>query len=316
MPWHDDETILGPKQSLTAEGFLLCKDVPLARVGMQEYHPLELPFDVRGDADYGAMMQVDRPAAEVFDPDSIRSFQGRPIIDEHPDDFIGPDNIGEHQIGTVLNVRRGEPPDDDVLLGDMLFTSRRGIDLVRRGKRAVSVGYDASYIATGRNRARQMRIRANHIALVDEARCGSRCMIGDRAPRKEKVMRSRDSVGSEHNAWANDPLKNRSNTMGERPGPVGPSLIMTLPGPASAYFILDLPPGDRCAVVATAGINGKLDMSNQVAEGTGPLPRPANRTVDQQRREMVARDAAWSQQTLRGINEANRRFWAQNSGKA
>ena len=33
MPWHDEETILGPTQRLTPEGFLLCKDVPIARTG-------------------------------------------------------------------------------------------------------------------------------------------------------------------------------------------------------------------------------------------------------------------------------------------
>ena len=38
----------------------------------------------------------------------------------------------------MTNVRRG----DGVLLADLLFTTRRGIELVRNGKRGVSVGYD------------------------------------------------------------------------------------------------------------------------------------------------------------------------------
>jgi hypothetical protein len=71
----------------------------------------------------------------VFDPASIVSFQGRPIVDDHPDDMVGPDYWQEHAISHVMNVRRGDPPDDDVLLSDLVFTSRRGIELVRNGKR-------------------------------------------------------------------------------------------------------------------------------------------------------------------------------------
>jgi hypothetical protein len=54
----------------------------------------------------------------------------------------------------VINVRPSRA--DGVLLADLLFTSRGGIDLVRcKGKRAVSVGYDAGYEQTGPNTARQ-----------------------------------------------------------------------------------------------------------------------------------------------------------------
>jgi uncharacterized protein len=176
MPWRDDETILGPTQRLTPEGFLLCKDVPIARTGEQLYHASELPGLDMPDG----VVRVMRDAAEVFDPASIASFQGKPIVDEHPLSIVDPDNIAAHQIGTVTNVRRG----DGVLLADLLFTTRRGIDLVRNGKRAVSVGYDAAYQQTGPDTAQQRRIRCNHIALVDEARCGPVCSIGDSARRR------------------------------------------------------------------------------------------------------------------------------------
>jgi hypothetical protein len=307
MPW-DEETALGPTQSLTPEGFLIARAVPLARIGSQLYHPTELPMDAIGDADYGRMIEVDRPASEVFDPASIASFQGRPIVDDHPSDWVDPDNWQQHAIGTVINVRRGDPPDDDVLLGDLLFTTRRGIELVRNGKRAVSVGYDASYLRTGQNRARQQRIRVNHVALVDEGRCGPRCMIGDAKPRKGKTMkRTHDqTVLGEHNAWAGN--VNFNNRMGANPGPVGPSLILELEGPSSAYFIMDLGP-NRCGVVASAGINGKLDMP-QIASGTGPLPRPPGRNVDAVMiRQQRDRDEAWCRSTLKGINAANKKAW-------
>ena len=125
------------------------------------------------------MIHVMRDAAEVFDPASIASFTGKPIADYHPPAVVDPDNIAEHQIGVVTNVRRDAPPDDGLLLADLLFTARRGIELVRNGKRAVSGGYDGKYEPTGAGTARQRRILSNHVARVDEARCGSVCMIGD-----------------------------------------------------------------------------------------------------------------------------------------
>ena len=186
MPWHDEETILGPTQRLTPEGFLLCKDVPIARTGEQLYHATELSMLGLDDG----MIRVDRPANEVFDAASIASFSGKPVVNDHPDGFVDPDNVVAHQIGTVLNVRPSQA--DGVLLADLLFTTRRGIELVRNGKRGVSVGYDAIYEQTGPNTARQRRIRANHVALVDEARCGPVCMIGDSA--KGGAMRTRDET--------------------------------------------------------------------------------------------------------------------------
>jgi hypothetical protein len=149
---------------------------PLARVGVQQYHPFELPMLDGMGCD--RMIEVERTPDQVFDPAGIASFQGKPV-DDHPLDMVDPDNWQQHAIGHVVNVRRGDPPDDDVLLGDLVFTSQHGIQLVRNGKRAVSVGYDTHYERTGPSTAQQLCIRANHIALVDEGRCDPRCMIGD-----------------------------------------------------------------------------------------------------------------------------------------
>jgi uncharacterized protein len=179
MQFYTDAAI-GRTQSLTPEGYLLCRDVVIARTGQQLYHEDELP-DLEGNA--SGIVSVDRPAAEVFHPDSIASLAGKPIIDEHPDGLgvIGPDNWQQHAIGFVSNPRRGAPPNDDAVVADLVFTTRRGIDLVRNGKRALSVGYEATYAQTGPGRATQHDIRANHLSLVSEGRCGPRCAIGDRA---------------------------------------------------------------------------------------------------------------------------------------
>ena len=40
---------IGPKRSTTKEGYLICEDVPLARVGTMEYGPGETPIRVGRD---------------------------------------------------------------------------------------------------------------------------------------------------------------------------------------------------------------------------------------------------------------------------
>jgi len=179
MQWHTVED-LGPKQSLTAAGFLLCRDVPVARTGTQLYHQSEIP-QLAANSD--GLLRIERDAADVFDPDAVASFEGAPVVIGHPnnDDFVSPDTWRGLSIGHVQNVHRGSPPDDDLLLADMLITDRRGIDAVRGGMRGVSAGYDASYTQSAAGYGRQGQIRANHIALVPDPRCGARCMIGDAA---------------------------------------------------------------------------------------------------------------------------------------
>ena len=60
---------LGPKRRLTPEGFLLCEDVPIARIGMQLYAEGEVPVP----ADIEGHVQVDRHPEDVFRPETIAS---------------------------------------------------------------------------------------------------------------------------------------------------------------------------------------------------------------------------------------------------
>jgi hypothetical protein len=313
------DTELSPRQATLPSGSLWCRDVVVARTGLQTYHRSEL-FGVDTDAIAGrdGMVRVVRDAAEVFDPNAMSSFEGAPVTLGHPDMPVDPSTWRDLSVGHAQGVRRI----DDHLVADLLVHDARGIHAIRDlGWRAVSCGYDAAYRPDGRGRLRQTDIRGNHIALLppdQEARCGDVCRVGDAAGGGRKTMKhTRDqSVGAEHRAWTMGP--NNNNQMGEGNGRVGPSLIMELPGPASAYFILDLPPGDRCAVVASAGINGKLDMGS-IASGSNALPDARRRTLasnDAQRIATIKADMAGSSARLKAINAANAAFWRQQQGKA
>lgn len=200
MKTTDRETILadfvlGSSQAITPEGYLLCSAVPIARTGSQQYlneellegDGLDALENVEGGAD--GIIVVSRLEDDVFHPDTIASFQGKPVVNDHPDgDMLGPHNFRQYTVGTVLNVRRGEGSTHNLLLADLLIKDADAIAAVRAGKREVSCGYDAKYTGVGPGKARQHTIIGNHVALVTRGRCGGTCSIGD----EDKTMKTAD----------------------------------------------------------------------------------------------------------------------------
>lgn len=168
---------LGNTQSLTPEGYLLCEAVPINRTGEYIYGPGETTIPVDGDG----VTRISRSEEEVFRPETIASFQGKPVVDDHPSDDVSPQSWRALAVGVVLNPRRGVGAMDDVLLADLLITDHTAIQKIGAGKREVSCGYDAEYEPLGPGRGRQKNIIGNHVALVDSGRCGPRCAIGDSA---------------------------------------------------------------------------------------------------------------------------------------
>lgn len=204
---------LGPTQSLTPEGYLLCEGVPIARTGTQLYAAHELPFL---EAGVDGLITVIREEADVFRPETIASFEGKSVTIRHS--FVDPDNWGEVTKGTVQNVRRCAF-ESDLLLADLLITDAEAIGKVKTqadadGRvtelpelREVSCGYDADYEQDRPGVAYQRNIVGNHVALVERGRAGPRCSIQDeelktmkttKAPallqRLLKACRSKDSA--------------------------------------------------------------------------------------------------------------------------
>jgi uncharacterized protein len=174
---------LGPKQSLTPEGFLLCEEVPLARTGMMIYGPDETPIKAGPDG----IVRIMRENEDVFNAITIASALGKPVTNDHPEEDVVPESWKELTHGVSINVRRGEGAMDDLLIGDLLITTPEGIKEVRdNGKIEISLGYEADYEETGPGMGRQSNIIINHIALVEQGRCGPRCAIGDAKPTPNK----------------------------------------------------------------------------------------------------------------------------------
>src|SRR6185312_13509949 len=133
---------IGPKRSLTPEGFLLCEDVPVARIGEMLYGEDEVP--VEGDG--SGIIRVTRDPDVVFRSETLASGEGKPVTLSHPDEFVEPANFGALARGSMLNVRRGEGIQDDLMIADLLITEAQAIDAVQRGGiEEVSLGYQADY---------------------------------------------------------------------------------------------------------------------------------------------------------------------------
>lgn len=173
---------LGKTREVTPEGFLLCKDVAIARTGSQTYLDSEIPLEANADG----QIIIDRPPEEVFRQETIASFEGKPVTVEHPDEFVSPDNWQKLSVGVVQNVRRGEGAETDLLIADLLITASDAIEYANKELPELSAGYEADYEQTVPGRGVQRNIIGNHVALVDRGRAGPRCSIQDKEPTMKK----------------------------------------------------------------------------------------------------------------------------------
>lgn len=161
---------LSAHKEMTPEGYLLCKDVVISRVGEFDY----LSDEVEVPSSTGRV-KVTRSAEELFKPDAMASFEGKPVTIGHQG-FVTPENHNALAVGTVANVRR----EGDNLVADLLITSQEGIDIIESGAlEEISCGYDARTVPDGDGVGHQEGIVGNHVAIVETARCGSTCKIKD-----------------------------------------------------------------------------------------------------------------------------------------
>lgn len=169
---------ISPNQLETGEGFLICRNVPIARTGVQKYRAKELGLD--GDPD--RIVEVVRDEEEVFAPETMASFEGKPVTNNHPSEQVDPENARFYERGHVQNVRRGTGEQSDLLIGDLHIHDAELIGAVKRKKkpkREISCGYECEYEEDESGVLHQTNIRGNHVAVVDSGRAGSRVAIVD-----------------------------------------------------------------------------------------------------------------------------------------
>jgi len=155
-----------PRAYFTPEGYL--KDRPiLTSCGIFEYTNPD-----------GSTRRELRLPEDVFSPDSLRSYRGKPICISHEAGLIDKNNVAKNQIGTILS--EGERSGGDVVAEIIIHDT----DAMRTaGLKELSLGYNLDLDETPgvwngqRFDARQRNIRINHLALVREARAGEQARL-------------------------------------------------------------------------------------------------------------------------------------------
>ena len=150
----------------TDEGFLVDSPV-VARVGIQEYM----------NAD-GTVRRELRLPEDVFKDDSLDSFAGKVVTDDHPKEKVTAKNAKKLSIGAITSKGR---QDGDNVVTDIVIHDAEAIDKIEKGgKRELSVGYTVVLDETpgdhpvyGRYDAIQREIKVNHVALVKRGRAGN-----------------------------------------------------------------------------------------------------------------------------------------------
>lgn len=183
---------IGTTRRRTPDGYMLVEGTPIARTGIQQYRPEELGNKIAPGDD--GLVHIERTPDQVFDPISVASFNGKPFTNEHPPELINPMTWRELSRGVVMNPRRGDGDDAGLLLVDLLVCDAGMIALIEAGKVELSCGYLCEYIETGPGRGEQQNIIGNHVALVSDGRCGSRCSISDHHPTQEQTMTLKEKL--------------------------------------------------------------------------------------------------------------------------
>ncbi len=194
----DDE--LSENQGITPEGYLICKNVPVSRVGVQYYLGSELGLQ---DA-WNKKIPVYRLAEDVFHEEALRSLESKPITDDHPQNPVNVQNASYLSMGHGRNVRFS----DKHVMADLVITNAGLIQAVRdKRKFEISLGYTCKYLPY-KDGYRQTDIRVNHIAVVENGRAGRKVCIKDKAlienNRRSKPMNKQQAFAALLTAYAKD----------------------------------------------------------------------------------------------------------------
>ncbi len=181
---HDRATPLARRR--TPEGFLEMR-ARIGRAGLHDYRAGEVggPPGVPPDTP----VRVYRPPAEVFAPASMASFAGKPVTLDHPAAMVDSANWRQVAVG---HSGQGVVRDGDHVAADLFIADAAAVARADAGSE-LSNGYWADFDFTPGVTpagepydAVQRNIRGNHVAIVDQGRCGASCSVplgtGDHVP--------------------------------------------------------------------------------------------------------------------------------------
>lgn len=163
----------------TPEGYLICHNVPISRVGEYRYIASEVGLD--DELPPNAEVIVKRTPEEVFSKASMASFEGKPVVDDHPMEDVNTDNAAMYLKGVAQNIRAGDGDLVDCVIADLIVYDPVLKSEIKNGKREISCGYDSLWFKLADAVYEQRKIRGNHVAVVANGRAGHNICIRDSA---------------------------------------------------------------------------------------------------------------------------------------
>lgn len=176
-------------REITADGYLKAP-ATINRTGTQVYLASELG-DALKHLPANKRVTLYRPPEEVFKAATLKSFDAVPITVLHPSgNRVTADNWSDVAVGDMHD----PVPNGPVTKATVVIRDADAVHAVQSGKSALSCGYDFNLDMTPGTLSDgtaydgiQRNITGNHLAIVDVARGGYVCRIGD-SQRKERHM--------------------------------------------------------------------------------------------------------------------------------
>lgn len=169
---------ISPNMDKTPEGYLICRNVPINRTGVQVYTAREVGMPGGGDDP----VNVYRLEEDVFSPAAVASMEGKDVTRGHPPEMLDATNQAAYSNGHIQNVRR----DGDNTVGDLIIKDPGLASDVENGVlREISCGYYCTF-EPYRDGFKQTHLVGNHVAVVPRGRAGHDVAIKDAAQEAEK----------------------------------------------------------------------------------------------------------------------------------
>lgn len=164
------------------------KGNPLSKVGVFPYYGKNIDPTLEPNKIY----MVLRPEEELSNPETIQSFRLLPWVDDHPEELLGPEEVGRmpterKRIEGVIGEDVYYDNSTGMLRGNLkLFSDSLTGKIDDDGKRELSIGYGCKYeLASGMWKGKkydaiQREIRGNHLATVSQGRMGPDVAVLDK----------------------------------------------------------------------------------------------------------------------------------------
>jgi uncharacterized protein len=163
-------------------GFWEVSGNPISKAGVFQYSEAQ----VVDGGDKNKIVNVYRPEEELSKKECIESFKLMPLINDH--EFLGENSGGTaaEEVGVHGTIGEEVYFEDGYLKGKIKIFSETLKKLIEKGKVELSAAYRCLYeksegVFNGENYDYiQRNLIANHIALVDDGRCGSDVRVLDK----------------------------------------------------------------------------------------------------------------------------------------